>query len=91
MLLAVLAQPWDLKRAALVATMAVGAVLGLVIPFTRNFFAMEWPGTHLWAVVLIAGALGGLLVVLSYRLTAKWRQAGTRPESLPLASAHLDM
>ncbi len=72
-LLIILSKPWNAWRVTLVVAMITGAILGILIPFVRNFFALELPNAQLWALVLAAGGLAALLIVASYVFTAKWR------------------
>lgn len=77
-LLTILAQPWNPWRVGLIVAMAAGAVLGVLIPLTRNFFALEWPAVALWALIFTLGAIAAVLVVVSYCLTARWRNKTPR-------------
>lgn len=72
-LLAVLARPWNPLRLGLVVAMGVGAILGLIIPRIREFFAFEWPSAELWSTIVLVGVVAGVLIVVSYVLTAKFR------------------
>ena len=74
-LLVILARPWNAWRISLVAAMGAGAVIGLIIPFVRNFFALEWPDHRLWALIGVVGLMVSALVALSYHITQKWRDA----------------
>lgn len=72
-LVGITARPFNWWRGALLGTMAVGAVLGVLIVPIRHFFALDWPTGSQWlAIGLIAGA-ACLLIELSYRVTARWR------------------
>lgn len=71
-LLAMLARPWNWWRLALLATMIVGAVAGLVIPFTRDFFAMELPSLGQWVTIGGLGVLGAALIMLSFHFTGSF-------------------
>ncbi len=74
-LLAMLARPWNWWRLTLVATMIAGAVLGLIIPFTRDFFELEMLSANGWMTVGGLGIAAALLVVVSFHLTANYREA----------------
>jgi len=62
--LVILARPFTIWRVVLVATMA-GAVLGvLALPFTREFFAIEFPGSLVFGeAAAVAGAAIALLEI----------------------------
>ncbi len=72
-LLVLLARPWNAWRVSLVVAMAAGAVIGLVIPFIRVFFALEWPSHRLWVLIMLVGLFASSLVVVSFHITQKWR------------------
>ena len=61
-LLSLTARPWVWRRALLVGLMAGFAVLGVFLPFTRDFFALSWPVTQTWMVVASVGAAVCMLV-----------------------------
>lgn len=73
-LLAILARPWNIWRLSLVAAMAAGVVLGLLIPFTRKFFAFEWPDASLWGLVFLIGAVASVILIISLQVTKRWRE-----------------
>ena len=74
--------PW---RAALLVAMAAGSVLGVLIPFSRHFFALEWPDAAQWAVVLGVGALACAAVEVAHRARglALHREAEKAGAALP--------
>lgn len=72
-LLIILAKPWNTWRVTLVVAMITGAILGILVPFVRNFFALELPDASLWVLVIVAGGVAALLIVASYVFTARWR------------------
>ena len=65
--LGALARPLDFWRALLVAAMAGGLVLVMVVPFARTFFALNIPSGALLAVTIGVTAAGCLAVELLYR------------------------
>jgi cation-transporting ATPase E len=65
-LLGVLARPWAAWKVALLATMAGLAVLALVVPAGREYFALTIP-RDLLAVTLLIAAAGAIAVELSAR------------------------
>ncbi len=65
-LLGVLARPWAAWKVALLASMAGLAVLALVVPAARQYFALTIPITLLAETLAIAAA-GSLAVELSAR------------------------
>lgn len=72
-LLIVLARPWKAWKVAMIFTLIAASVLGLVIPFVRDFFALEWPPGPLWLIIVPAGVIAAAGIVASYVITAKWR------------------
>ncbi len=69
-LLLTLARPWKPWRVGLVFTMVLGAAMGLLIAPIRHFFALDWPSTHAWLVIILTGGLAATLIMLgSYRQT----------------------
>ena len=74
-LLIILAQPWNWWRITLVLLMVAGAVLGIVIPIIRTFFALSIPAGSQWTTILIAGFTAAILIAVSYRVTKRWREA----------------
>ncbi len=84
-LLGVLARPWAGWKLVLLAAMAGSAVLSLVVPGLRHYYALEIPGNLLLPILLI-GAGGALAVELS----ARWagypgQRAGRRPTFAKMA------
>ncbi|WP_246150465.1 HAD-IC family P-type ATPase [Streptomyces qinzhouensis] len=62
--LAIVARPYTWWRIALVATMGLGFLIVLVVPWLQEFFALKLIGTAMpWAAVGIAAAAGVLLEV----------------------------
>ena len=59
--------PW---RITLLATMALGAVAGVLIEFTRHFFALEWPRVEQWVIIGAFGVAACLLIEGSHRVLA---------------------
>ncbi|MCI1663035.1 MAG: HAD-IC family P-type ATPase [Actinomyces sp.] len=72
--------PW---RAALLAAMAGGAVAGVSIPFTRGFFALEWPEPGQWLVVGALGAAACLAIEVCHRLGGRLRPGRPRRDPSP--------
>lgn len=72
-LLGITARPLNHWRLGLIILMAAGAILGVLIPWTRHFFALEWPTSGQWLIIMIVGAAASALIELSYRYTKKFR------------------
>lgn len=66
-LLSVTARPFVPWRVALLASMIAASVLGVLIPFTRHFFALEWPSASQWGIITACGMLAALLIEISHR------------------------
>lgn len=66
-LLGVTARRFNAWRITLLGTMAAGALLGVMIPFVRNFFALEWPSPFEWLLIVSAGVLASVLIEINYR------------------------
>ena len=66
-LLSVTARPFVPWRVALLAAMIAASVLGVLIPFTRHFFALEWPSASQWGIITACGMLAALLIEISHR------------------------
>lgn len=66
-LLAVTARPLVPWRLGLLVAMAIGASVGVLIPVVRHFFALAWPSTSMWLIVLCCGFAGAILLELYYR------------------------
>jgi cation-transporting ATPase E len=65
--LGILARPWNWWRLALVAAMATAAAGAFLVPFVREFFALEIPTRTTTLLVLVAGGVGCALVELVHR------------------------
>lgn len=78
-LLVLLSRPWNTWRITLVVSMISGAILGLLIPFVRNFFALTWPTTGQWLILVALGGAAAALIVIVYFATAKWRDRPVKP------------
>ncbi|WP_131247327.1 cation-translocating P-type ATPase [Schaalia cardiffensis] len=66
-LLSVTARPFVPWRVALLAAMIAASVLGVLIPFTRHFFALEWPSATQWGIIIACGVLAAALIEISHR------------------------
>lgn len=75
-ILVVLARPFRLWKAVLVACMAMIAAGAFMVPMARTFFDFSLPATLAWQSLLV-GAVGALLVEVTYRLAHRTRPAGT--------------
>lgn len=73
-LLIMLARPWNWWRVTLVVLMIAGAIIGILIPFIRDFFALELPAGSQWVAILVCGFAAALAVATSMVLTAKLRE-----------------
>ncbi|WP_306415687.1 HAD-IC family P-type ATPase [Arthrobacter livingstonensis] len=69
--LGALARPFDFWRALLVAALVAGLALVMIVPFARNFFALDIPAGPLLAVTMGVTATGCLAVELLYRFLKK--------------------
>jgi cation-transporting ATPase E len=65
--LGILARPWNWWRLTLVASMGAAAVGAFLVPFVREFFALEVPTPTTAVLVLVAGGVGCALVELVHR------------------------
>lgn len=74
-LLSITARPLVPWRVALLVLMAAASVVGVLIPFVRTFFALQWPTGGQWAVVLACGALACVLIEVTHRLFSARRHA----------------
>ncbi|MDN6565581.1 MAG: cation-translocating P-type ATPase [Actinomyces sp.] len=70
-LLSITARPLVGWRVGLLALMAGGAVGGLLIPFSRHFFALEWPTSAQWLVVSCFGVGACLLIEVAHQIFAR--------------------
>lgn len=66
-LLSVTARPFVPWRVALLAAMIAASVLGVLIPFTRHFFVLEWPSATQWGIIIACGVLAATLIEISHR------------------------
>ncbi|MFG3539376.1 HAD-IC family P-type ATPase [Streptomyces clavifer] len=70
--LAIIARPYTWWRVALVATMGLGFLIVLVVPWLQDFFALKLVGTTMpWAAV-------GIAAVAAAVLEMAWRLVGRR-------------
>lgn len=74
-LLSITARPLVPWRVALLVLMATASVGGVLIPFVRTFFALQWPTVEQWAVVLACGVLACVLIEVTHRLFSARRLA----------------
>ncbi len=72
-LLSITARPLNWWRLLLLSLMAAGAVLGVLIEPIRTFFALEWPNSGQWAVILVVGIASAAAIELIYRYTKRFR------------------
>jgi cation-transporting ATPase E len=73
-ILVVLARPFRLWKAGLIAAMVLLAVLAFAAPFARSFFDFALPTTLLWQSLLV-GAVGAVCVEIVYRVAHSGRRA----------------
>ncbi|MFJ8645890.1 HAD-IC family P-type ATPase [Streptomyces sp. NPDC093546] len=79
--LAIIARPYTWWRVGLVATMGLGFLVVLVVPWLQDFFALKLVGTTMpWAAVAIA-ALGAAVLELAWRWVS--RKVPAADESRP--------
>ncbi|MFD3516604.1 HAD-IC family P-type ATPase [Streptomyces sp. NPDC058657] len=71
--LAIIARPYTWWRVGLVATMGLGFLLVLAVPWLQDFFALKLVGTTMpWAAVGIAAAASALLELVWRWVGRKW-------------------
>jgi cation-transporting ATPase E len=73
-ILVVLARPFRLWKAGLIAAMVLLAVLAFAVPFARTFFDFDLPIALLWQSLLV-GAVGAVCVEAVYRVAHSGRRA----------------
>lgn len=76
-LLGITARPFNLWRLVLICVMAAGALLGVLIPWTREFFALQWPDPQQWALIGGVGLAISALMEVCYRYTTRFRHEGS--------------
>lgn len=72
-----LCKPWTWWKEGLVATMAVGLVIILSVPWLRDFFALDLPQ---WTIIIqtaVISAAGIVLLELAWQVTG-WRVRSRR-------------
>ena len=69
-LLAITARPLVGWRVALLVVMGAASVLGVLIPLTRTFFALQWPSAPQWGVILACGAVACVATEATHRVLA---------------------
>lgn len=77
-LVSVTARPLVPWRIGLLAALAAGAVLGVLLPVTRAFFALQWPDPAQWGVIAAVGVAACALVELGRRVAGRI-SAGSPP------------
>lgn len=83
-LLSVTARPLFGWRAGLLALMAGGAVLGVLIPSTRHFFTLADPTGPQWLMIVLIGLASGLLIEILQRVFHHARHEAAEREGVPL-------
>ncbi len=78
-ILIVLARPFVLWKALLVASMIGLAVLAFVVPFAANFFNFDAPASLVWQSLAV-GVVGAAVVEAIYRLSPSVRHAHHQPD-----------
>lgn len=73
-LLVMLARPWNWWRIGLVVLMIGGAILGMLVPVVRDFFALDLPEGAQWTTILIAGFVAAIAVAVSLMITTRLRE-----------------
>lgn len=66
-LTAITGRPLTNWRGLLIAALAALSILGVLIPIVRDFFALIWPDSMHWAMILAFGTVGIALIEASYR------------------------
>lgn len=77
-ILVVLARPFRLWKAILVAAMVALAIGGFTVPIARTFFDFALPSGLLWQSLLV-GAVGAICVEIVYQLTKRHTTAPDAP------------
>jgi cation-transporting ATPase E len=85
--LAILARPTDLWRFELEAAMASLFVLALLVPWTREFFALNMADPPITAQAVAVGLGAGGLLELGWRIAGWRRQPGNTAESADARSS----
>ncbi|PID98054.1 MAG: hydrolase [Actinobacteria bacterium] len=67
-LLQMTARPLVGWRLGVILVMAAAAVLGVLLPPIRNFFALTWPSGNQWTVILLVGIGACLLIEAAHRI-----------------------
>ena len=80
--LGVLARPFNLWKALLVTAMAAGFLLALLVPFVRDFLALDLPSWSVFAQTLGIAAVAVVLIEIAWRFTG-WRPRDGRRERTP--------
>lgn len=60
-------RPLNYWRGTLIGALAGISVLGILIPFVREFFALMWPTPGQWAVIATLGIIGIVAIEAVYR------------------------
>ena len=80
--LGVLARPFNLWKALLVTAMAAGFLLALLVPFVRDFLALDLPSLSVFAQTLGIAAVAVVLIEIAWRFTG-WSPRDGRRERTP--------
>lgn len=70
-ILGITARPFNWWRVLLLVCMVIGAILGLIVPFVRDFFALQLPNSREWAIILLVAAIVCTLSEIAYRFLPK--------------------
>ena len=72
-ILVVLARPFRMWKAGLIAAMVLISVLAFVVPFAQRFFDFSLPAALMWQSLLV-GAIGAACVEIVYRVAHSGRR-----------------
>ena len=68
------ARPLVYWRIGLIFLVAAGAAIGILVPFVREFFALDWPGGQPWIVLAVVCISACILIEIVFQLTKRFRQ-----------------
>jgi len=68
--LGILSRPYDLKRIALVGSMAVAFLVALVLPITRSYFVLVEPDTEVLVTCLLLAGVACALLEAAWHLSS---------------------
>ncbi|WP_022867841.1 HAD-IC family P-type ATPase [Schaalia vaccimaxillae] len=66
-LLSITARPLEGWRIGLIASMIVIALVGVLLPSIRSFFALAWPSSSEWVMIAAGGVVAAMLIEVAHR------------------------